>query len=163
MNVVMDACSIINLHNGGVLRCICRIPDIHIQVGPIAGGECSEGCALAIASLHSDGDLEYLEGNDLEIDEFLAFVDGNKLGDGESECILLASLDEESSICCDDRRGRNKGIELIGEERVLGSLRLLKFAVHHNILNSTEAFEAYELMRDAGGFLPTIEIAYFDE
>lgn len=163
MNVIMDACSIINLHNGGVLRCICSIPNVHIQVGPIVGGECSEDCALAIASLHSDGDLEYLEDNDLEIDYFLTFVDENKLGDGESECILLASLDEESSICCDDRRGRTKAIELIGEERVLGSLRLLKFAVHHDILDPTEAFEAYELMRAAGGFLPTIEIAYFGE
>lgn len=159
----MDACSIINLHNGGVLRCICSIPDVHIQVGPIVGGECSEDCALAIASLHSDGGLEYLEDNDLEIDQFLDFVDQNRLGDGESECILLACLNEESSICCDDRRGRTKAIELIGEERVLGSLRLLKIAVQHNLFDSSEAFEAYELMREAGGFLPTIEIAYFEE
>lgn len=163
MNVIMDACSIINLHNGGVLRCICGIPDLHFQVGPIVGGECSEDCALIIASLHSDGDLEYLEDNCLDLDSFLDFVDKHKLGDGESECILLASLDEESSICCDDRRGRTKALEMIGEERVFGSLRLLKFAVQHSILHSSEAFEAYKLMRSAGGFLPIIGIAYFEE
>ena len=93
MNVILDACSIINLHNGGVLRCVCCIPHFHVQVGPIVGGECSEDCALAIASLHTDGDLEYLEDNEIEVDDFLSFVDQNRLGDGESECILLANLD----------------------------------------------------------------------
>lgn len=163
MNVIMDACSIINLHNGGVLRDICRIEGLHIQVGPIVGGECSEDCALAIANLHTDGDLEYLEDNVLEIDEFLKFVEETKLGDGESECILLANLNDHSSICCDDRRGRIMGAELLGEDRVFGSLKLLKIAVQNDIIQPIEAFEAFELMRAAGGFLPTITLAYFQE
>ena len=163
MNVIMDACSIINLHNGGVLHCVCCIPNVRIQVGPIVGGECSEDCALAIASLHSDGNLTYLEDNQLEIDDFLAFVDLNKLGAGESECILIAFFDGQSAICCDDRKGRAIATELIGEERVMGSLRLLKIAVQHDILSSDQAFEAYELMCASGGFLPPLGIAYFYE
>lgn len=59
MNVVMDACSVINLHNGGVLRTVCLIDGIDVQVGPIVGGECSENCAAALAGLHDDGLLEY--------------------------------------------------------------------------------------------------------
>lgn len=162
MNVILDACSIINLHNGGVLRSVCSIPKIHVQVGPIVGGECSEDCALAIASLHTDGDLEYLEDNELEIEDFLLFVDENRLGDGESECILLANLDGQSAICCDDRRGRLKAVELLGEERVLGSIRLVKIAVDNGLMEPAEAFAAYEQMRKLGGFLPTIEIGYFE-
>ncbi|MXP09716.1 hypothetical protein [Pseudoblastomonas halimionae] len=118
---------------------------------------------MAIASLHTDGDLEYLEDNQLDVDEVLNFVDEKKLGDGESECILLANLDGQSSICCDDRRGRAKATEFLGEERVLGSLRLLKMAVRVGLIVPVEAFAAYELMRDAGGFLPTIGIAYFED
>ena len=163
MNVILDACSIINLHNGGVLRCVCCIPHFHVQVGPIVGGECSEDCALAIASLHTDGDLEYLEDNEIEVDDFLSFVDQNRLGDGESECILLANLHSQSSICCDDRRGRLKATEILGEERVLGSLRLMRIAVQNGLLESAEAFAAYELMRAAGGFLPTVGIGYFED
>lgn len=163
MNVIIDACSIINLYNGGMLRRICELQDLEILVGPIVGGECSVDISPVIADLHDGGLLRYLADNDLDSDEFLIFVGEAKLGDGEAECISLARLDQNSVICCDDKRGRMKGVEILGDGRVFGSLRLLKMAVEREIINANEAFEAYELMRGAGGFLPDITIDYFQE
>lgn len=161
MNVIMDACSVINLHNGGVLEVVCAIEAIDVQIGPIAGGECSEDCAIALANLHEAGQLEYLADTPIDADEFLEFVAQHKLGDGEAECIMLAELSETAAVCCDDMRGRRKTEAILGQGRLVGSLKLLKQAVAEALLTADQAFAAYDLMREAGGFLPEIEAVYF--
>lgn len=163
MNVIMDACSVINLHNAGLLSTVCAIEGITVQIGPIAGGECSEDCALELATLHDDDDLVYLSDTELDSEVFLEFVNANKLGDGEAECILLASEDANAVVCCDDMRGRKKAIDLLGEERLMGSIRLLKIAVESGVIAPHEAFAGYERMRVAGGFLPDIDQEYFED
>jgi predicted nucleic acid-binding protein len=157
----MDACSVINLHNGGVLEVVCSIESIDVQIGPIAGGECSEDCATALANLHEAGRLEYLEDTPIDADEFLEFVAQHKLGDGEAECIMLAELSETATVCCDDMRGRRKTEAILGQDRLVGSLKLLKQAVTEGLFAADQAFAAYELMKGAGGFLPEIDAGYF--
>lgn len=161
MNVVMDACSVINLQNGGALAAVCSIAGLKVQIGPIVGGECSEGCAAVIATLHDSGLLEYLTDTPLDADEFLEFVGEHRLGDGEAECIMLAALDDEAKVCCDDMRGRKKAQAILGDERLVGSIGLLRDAVTCGLLSAAQAYLAYMQMRDAGGFLPDISEDYF--
>ena len=161
MNVVIDACSVINLHNGGVLEVVCSIGEINVQIGPIAGGECSEGCAEPLANLRDAGNLVYLGDSPLDAEQFLDFVDEHKLGDGEAECIMLAALDADSWVCCDDLRGRKKAQAILGEGRLVGSLGLLKLAVGSGLLTPHQACEAHARMKEAGGFLPDVVEGYF--
>lgn len=161
MNVIIDACSVINLHNAGVLETVCSMEGINVQIGPIAGGECLEDCAESLARLHAVGNLEYLEDSPIDGDDFVEFVAEHKLGDGEAECILLAQIDQTASVCCDDMRGRRKAQQILGAERLVGSLKLLKMAVCQGLLPAREAFDAYERMKQSGGFLPAIPEEYF--
>ena len=161
MNVVMDACSVINLHNGGVLEVVCSNAVAKFQIGPIAGGECSEECAGALAALHGAGKIEYLTDTPLDADEFLDFVAEHRLGAGEAECIMLAALDAQTFVSCDDMRGRKKGTLILGEERVTGSIGLLKMAVAKGVISVAHAFASYSQMKEAGGFLPEVDEAYF--
>lgn len=163
MNVVMDACSVINLNNGGALETVCSIATIDVQIGPIAGGECSEGCASALAELHQAGLIQYLTDTPLDADAFLEFVEEHGLGDGEAECIMLADLDAETVICCDDMKGRKKAKSILGENRIIGSIGLLKWAVDDGLISVTQAHESYVLMKDAGGFLPDVDAHYFGD
>ena len=162
MNVVMDACSVINLQNGGVLEIVCSLVAINVQIGPIAGGECSEELAETLAVLHDAGLIQYLTDTPLDADMFLKFVDEHRLGDGEAECIMLADLDAETMVCCDDMRGRRKAQAILGEERIVGSIGLLKRAVAHDLISGPQAFASYELMKAAGGFLPDFDNEYFE-
>lgn len=163
MNVIMDACSVINLHNGGVLALACSLDIGEFRIGPIAGGECSADCAKTLAALHDDGLIHYLADSPLDGDDFLAFVDDHRLGDGEAECIMLAALDEDSVVCCDDMRGRKKVVALLGEERLTGSIGLLTRLVANGHMDSDAAYTAYLTMREHGGFLPDLQPGYFED
>ena len=57
---------------------------------------------------------------------------------------------------------RRRATELLGADRVSGTLGLLKEAVAESLMTKTAAFAAYEQMRAAGGFLPQISIGFFD-
>ena len=161
MNVIMDACSVINLHNGGALEAVCSIAEFNFQVGPIVGGECSEGCAAALAMLHDAGLLEYLTDAPLDAEKFLEFVSEHRLGEGEAECIMLAELDAGAIVSCDDLRGRKKTQVILGDDRLIGSIGLLKQAVACGLMTETQANSAYRCMKDAGGFLPDLTEEYF--
>jgi hypothetical protein len=65
-------------------------------------------------------------------------------------------------LCCDDEKARRVGMELAGEERVIGSLRLLKWIVAEDICTCDDAFVYYERMKAAGGFLPELSREWFE-
>lgn len=117
--------------------------------------------SIPLASLNEAGLLEFLEDTPLDADKFLEFVAEHKLGDGEAECIMLAELSETTIVCSDDMRGRRKAEAILGQGRCVGTLKLLKQAVAEGLLPADHAFAAYELMKDAGGFLPEIGAGYF--
>jgi hypothetical protein len=50
---------------------------------------------------------------------------------------------------------------LLGAHRVLGGLRILQWNVEDGVTPCDVAFARYISMRDAGGFLPTIEQEFF--
>ncbi|WP_417372263.1 hypothetical protein [Gelidibacter japonicus] len=95
--------------------------------------------------LHYQGDL-----NVEVLDQLFETYD---LGDGETEAVLL-SQERGYQICCDDKRARGMAEYEVGESRVMGSLRLLKFVVAEEIIECTDAYSAYRIMIQKGGFLP---------
>ncbi len=100
--------------------------------------------------------------NDEEVtaSNFLALLQQYSLGDGETESLTF-SQSLGYMICTDDKRARLVSAELLGNGRVIGSLGLLKRAVQQQLLTASEAFNAYQKMKTAGGFLPEIDLSFF--
>ena len=94
-------------------------------------------------------------------DAFLAMKRAYSLGDGETECLVICTC-TEFLLGCDDRKARECAIQIIDSNRVHGSLYILKEAVISGTISSTEAWDAYLMMKSQGGFLPELSNKYFD-
>lgn len=160
MKIILDACSIINLVNATGLEACAGLERCELYVGPIVFGECSEGSAQELISLINSGRILQLPDDEIPIDTFLDMLAEHNLGEGETECIAGASI-SDFIVCSDDGRARYIGRTLLGQNRVIGSARLLKWCVEEDILICTEASSHFSIMKDMGGFLPTLADAFF--
>lgn len=91
---------------------------------------------------------------------YLELLGRHQLGPGETEC-LCAAMVYGWSVCCDDRRARRILAAELGEERLCGSIGLLREAVRDGLTTREEALAAYEQMKSRGGFLPDIDESFF--
>jgi predicted nucleic acid-binding protein len=162
MDVVVDACSVINLTNVGALQHVLSLQACRLAVGPLVITECHGDAAAQIAGAEADGLLDYVNDDDFPADRYLELLDEHELGEGETECIAVAEL-EGFTVCCDDRRARHIAKGVLGEGRVIGSLRLLKWCVEEEILTCEQAHGYSVQMRSAGGFLPAMGHEFFCE
>lgn len=160
MKIILDACSVINLVNAAGLAACAELERCKLYVGPIVFGECSEGSAQELVSLINSGQILQLPDHEIPIDIFLDMLTEHNLGEGETECIAGASL-SDFIVCSDDGRARHVGRTILGQNRVVGSARLLKWCVEEEILICTEARTHFSIMKDMGGFLPTLSHAFF--
>lgn len=160
MKIILDACSVINLVNAAGLAACSELERCKLYVGPIVFGECSEGSAQELVSLINSGHIVQLPDDEIPIDIFLDMLTEHNLGEGETECIAGASL-SDFIVCSDDGRARHVGRTILGQDRVVGSARLLKWCVEEEILICTEARTHFSIMKDMGGFLPTLSDAFF--
>lgn len=160
MRLLIDACAAINLHNCGKLATVCALPDTEIALSPIVVSECGLSCAAEIMALQSNGQIHFVPDAEISPDRFLDLVADHDIGDGELESIAVCELTGRL-FCTDDAAARRLASGLLGPENVMGSLRLLKFAVEAALLNCTDAFAGYLEMRDNGGFLPELETDFF--
>lgn len=153
-NICFDSCSLINLLNCNKLNEVLNIPNYVFYLGHSAYDElCKvDDQCLKINKLLDSGSL-LLYKDDIDVLRLEELFNLYGLGDGETEAILICSK-ENFKICCDDRLARKMSVEEIGNGNVMGSLRLLKFAVIHNIIECTDAFASYIDMIYKGGFLP---------
>jgi predicted nucleic acid-binding protein len=110
--------------------------------------------------LEHAGKLAFVNPVDVPAETYLDLLLTHELGEGETECIALA-LTHSYVFCCDDAKARSVATDLIGIDRVVGSLRLLKWTVESGLTSSEEAFSFYQSMKAAGGFLPDIGIEWF--
>jgi predicted nucleic acid-binding protein len=156
----LDSSSIINLFNAGVLTLLCQLEEHEFSVPPMVVGECHRDCAVALVSLRDEGCVTFINDDAVDADEYLALLQAHRLGAGETECMAVAATDE-CSVCCDDRKARDAAAGLIGKERVVGSLRLLKWCVERLIIDCGAAFKAFQTMREQGGFLPDTPQSFF--
>lgn len=160
MPFITDASSLINLYHADALDIVCNIHGVSIIITPLVLGECNPSCAEKIFEISELGKIEFVTDENIPTDIFLSMLQEYKLGDGETESIAVAKH-LNLSFCCDDRKARNLAKSLLGSNNVIGSLRLLKWAVEGKLIDCNRAFTFFEIMKDAGGFLPNTDAAFF--
>lgn len=160
MNIVLDACAIINLVNGSVFDTVLKLREHEFFVGSLVSGECGELTSTVLQPAIQTGRLTVIDDDECSASNFLALLQQYGLGDGETESLTF-SQSLGYMICTDDKRARVVSAEVLGNDRVIGSLGLLKQAVQQQLLTASEAFRAYQNMKSGGGFLPEIDMSFF--
>jgi predicted nucleic acid-binding protein len=160
VDLITDASSIINLSNSGALSIVTALPNVVICVSPLVVGECEPTCAAELLAHQEQGAIRFVDPNEISSERFLALLDEHELGEGETECLALL-LDGDYIFCCDDGKARRVGVSLSEEGKVIGSIRLLKWAVEAGLCSAVQAFEFYQVMKDGGGFLPDVTLDWF--
>lgn len=150
---VVDACSWINISNGDMLAAVVRLP-IRLSVGPLTRDECGP-LAATLDTLVARGLIDQIDDASMPAAPFAALLLKYGLGDGETECLALASY-YGWSVATDDRAGRRAAKETVGAARLTGSLGLLRSAVAAHVVTSDQAWASYQRMVAGGGFLPSV-------
>jgi predicted nucleic acid-binding protein len=150
--IVLDACTLINLANGGVLGIVLGLKEAIFFIGPSVLRE-SSSVEKAMAHALQDKLLFLIDENKLSVSAFAALKHEYGLGDGETEC-LLAACTFGYLIACDDNAARKAATARLGVGQLTGSIGLLKLCIRQGALTPKQAFNAYELMKSRGGFLP---------
>lgn len=154
MIIILDASTLINLANGGVLSVVLSLPDVRFLVSSIVRGE-SKSVVSAVDAVIADGVLGLVDDDLISIRSFRAAKVRFGLGAGETECILAAEQ-MGCVLACDDLAARSAAKKTLGADRVRGSIGLLRMAVEVQMLNREAAYLAYRLMRNRGGYLPEL-------
>lgn len=157
MKLMTDACSLINLHKGGVLDLVLKLEDHDFFVE----GFVDEESGSFLQPYYEQGSLTKLSDERVSSSTFSAMLSRYDLGFGETECIVFAMMDN-TCVCSDDLKARKAAKSELGDGRVIGTLFLLRECVRCGVLTSDAARGAYELMRSKGAFLPDLEDDYFD-
>lgn len=160
MRALFDSCSIINLVNVDALAMTCSLDGIEWWVPPMVVSEIDARCQAAIDSARPLGRVDLFDDAHVDADLYLGLLEAHRLGAGETECIAVAIV-EGHSICCDDRRARRVAEELLGPERVFGTVRLLRWCVEQQLIVCSEARSLLRGMRERGGFLPDTPQSFF--
>lgn len=159
MDIVLDASALINLIRGDVLRPVLLIPDLIFHLGEIAKGEVVTDAEI-IDSAIAAGSISLLDDSTMSASEYLELLERHRLGRGETECLQYARA-RGFVVCADDRRARAVISSDIGQDKITGTIALMKRCVRTGLISSDAAFAAYMKMKRAGGFLPDVEAGYF--
>jgi predicted nucleic acid-binding protein len=160
MNIILDASSAINLHTAGVLDAASLLTRCDLWLTPIVVGECQPTLAAKILELKTGGTVQFVDDTAVPTEFFLNLLAEHNLGEGETEAISVCRA-LGYDLCCDDRKARRLATEILGRGRVVGSLRILRWCVEETFLDCSAAFELFNAMRKAGGFLPNIAQPFF--
>ena len=146
-----------SLAESGCLDVILSLDQFFI--GPLALAECGD-CSAGLSDTIDSGTLIALEVGDIPTARFLELLSEFRLGDGETEGMVVA---ERLGLCMatDDRKARKSARLILGPGRVTGSIGLLGRAVSREALAPADANEFYGRMVRAGSFLPKIDESFF--
>jgi len=162
MNIVLDASSVINLHNVAALDAACHLARCRFWLTPLVVGECQASCAAKLLELKAVDAVGFVDDTTVPTELFLRLLATYQLGEGETEAISVCEV-LGYDLCCDDRAARRLAKAILGEERVIGSIRVLRWCVEEAFLDCTVAFSLFEGIRMAGGFLPRVARPFFCE
>lgn len=153
--IVLDACSLINLINGGNFDAVLGLSNKILTIGEVVYNEVAKipSQKRIIDSKIASGELQVLN-EDIPLEVWESFQGRHELGDGETECLCFARL-LGHKVCCDDKLARKALVGEFGSQNLIGSLRLLKWSVEQKIIPCNEARFSYLEMKLKGGFLPT--------
>ena len=152
MRVVPDACSLINLHKGGVLDVVLGLEGVSLRLPEGVLKECVE-LGEELQDHIGSGRIGEIPDTDLSVERVAQFANENNLGVGESECIARCQDDPSLVFCTDDRRARHVARQHVGDARVIGTEDLLLECVRQG-MSPLDAYTAHETMRARGAFLP---------
>jgi predicted nucleic acid-binding protein len=160
MDMILDACSLINLINGGLLQKIVALASTQFHVGEILLEQeiLDNVQKLKVNTLIANKDLSLLPSNIL-LSQFIALKNKYGLGDGETECIALCK-NLNFAISTDDLKARKCAKTELGSQFVFGSLYLMRELVRAGTISCQEALTAYKEMITHGGFLPNVDATY---
>ncbi|OLL29454.1 hypothetical protein BTH42_22245 [Burkholderia sp. SRS-W-2-2016] len=156
MIVILDASTLINLANGEVLATVVRMPDVRFCISEAVRKE-SKTVSREIEAAVNRGEVEWVDADCIDADEYETALATWGLGAGETEC-FLAALKLQCEVACDDGAARKTILRHSQTIRLTGSIGLLRMAIHGSHLSREDAFTAYKLMKVRGGFLPEITL-----
>jgi hypothetical protein len=160
VNVIIDACSLINLNNANSLDMVCGLTRCRFWVCPGVIDECRAQCAARIFSLNATGALGFIDDGEMPATRVLELLAQHGLGSGETESIAACET-LNYRLCTDDGPARKLAGQLLGTTRVMGSLRVLQWCVEERIVRCGIAFDLFGTMRNRGGFLPKATQEFF--
>lgn len=159
MIIILDASTLINLANGEVFAKVISLPGRSFKVSEEVRRE-SKTVARAILAAIKRGDLEWVDADLISAAAYQEALDVWGLGAGETECILAAQA-LSCQVACDDGAARKVIKQSVSGIQLTGSIGLLKQAVVAGLLTATQAYEAFQLMKSRGGYLPDLGPADF--
>jgi predicted nucleic acid-binding protein len=162
VDLIIDASSVINLDNVQALNLVTGLKGRTFWISPLVLGECNPACAAEILRLEQSRRIRFVDPNNISAEVFLGYLENYNLGEGETECLVLC-LGHPYVLCCDDHKARYIASHLLAPERIIGSLRLLKWCVFEGLMSPEEAFSLYDAMKASGGFLPEMPLAWFSD
>ena len=160
MKALLDSSSVINLANADALDLACSLADVEWWLPPIVVDESGPSCAAVALELQQRGLMHFLDDHEVNAELFLTLLDTHRLGAGETECVAIA-MQADHHICCDDRRARAMAIDILGQGRVFGTIRVLRWCVEQRRIACAEARRLLRTMREMGGFLPDTPQDFF--
>jgi predicted nucleic acid-binding protein len=155
--VVLDASTLINLVNGGVLAVILGLPGLEFRVSNAVREE-STSIAIAVDHAIATGQLGLIDDTMISVQTFALARTELHLGAGETECILAAAI-LGCQMACDDRAARRRATDRLGQGRVTGVVGLLRRACRVGVLSPDGALAAHRQMVELGGYLPVLTMA----
>ena len=161
-SVVLDACTVIILEGCGALDAVLSLEEYQFQIGPIVLKECGSGCQATLDQHMRGGRLSLVPIEAIPTALFLHLLQRYRLGDGETECLVICEA-LGCSIATDDMAARRAATALYGATRLTGTLGLLRAAVALGRLTSSAAMEFYNIARRRGAFLPDVDAGFFSQ
>ena len=160
MNVIIDACSLINLSNADALDVTCRLSRCRLWVCPGVIIECRAEVAARLFALEAEGTIGFIADDKMPAARVLGLLDQHGLGAGETESIVACEA-LGYGFCSDDGPARKLAEGLLGSPHVTGSLRLLRWCVEEQLVDCKAAFNLFGIMLARGGFLPSMRREFF--
>ncbi len=155
MDIVLDSSSIINMINGDYLDVVCAMPVHTLYIGKlIKETEILETVQKTILDGLIQKSVIQVIDTDMALSQIVTLRNRFGLGLGETECIAICINKRGFYICSDDYKARKSAIKELGEEKVIGSLYLLRSLVLAGKISCLGALYAYKEMKMKGGFLP---------
>jgi predicted nucleic acid-binding protein len=160
VNVIIDACSIINLSNANALDVTCRLARCRFWVCPGVIIECRAELAARLFALNAEGAIGFITDEEIPATRVLELLDQYGLGAGETESIAACEA-RNYALCSDDGPARRLAGRLLGPSCVTGSVRLLRWCVEEQLVQCEVAFRLFGIMLARGGFLPAMRQDFF--
>lgn len=158
--VVLDACTIITLDGCGAFDTVLSLEAYRFLVGPLVLGECAPGSEMALRTHLDARRLNEVAAQQISTSHFLRLLDQFRLGDGETECLVIPHA-TGCIVATDDAAARRAAPALYGSGGVTGTLGLLREAVRAGAITPAEALAFYRRAKSAGAFLPALAEDFF--